>query len=262
MTDAGRGYRDKLELGGRTAVVTGGGRGIGRAVVEALAEMGARCVILAIEDENGRASAAELTAAGSDVRFEHLDVRDHEAVARTFAALAGDYGAIDVLVTCAGVVVQKPSADMTDADWRFVLDTNLDGTFWCAREAARQMRATGTRGSIVTIGSMSGLIVNYPQLQAAYNASKAAVHSLTASLASEYAGDGIRVNSVAPGYILTDMTKSVAPAELMREWSERTPMKRMGAPHEIASLVAFLASDAASFITGSTVVADGGYTVW
>jgi NAD(P)-dependent dehydrogenase (short-subunit alcohol dehydrogenase family) len=254
-------YREKLELTGRTAIVTGGARGIGRAVVEALTEMGARCVILGVEDDEGEATAAELTAAGAAVGYRHLDVRDGNAVAEVFAGLGAE-SAINVLVTCAGVVVQRSSADTTEADWRFVLDTNLDGTFWCVREAARQMRAAGTRGSVVTIGSMSGLIVNHPQLQAPYNASKAAVHSLTASLASEYAADGIRINAVAPGYILTELTRALLSEEMRAEWVSRIPIRRMGAPDEIASLVAFLASDASSYMTGSTVVADGGYTIW
>jgi NAD(P)-dependent dehydrogenase (short-subunit alcohol dehydrogenase family) len=224
--------------------------------------MGAKCVILGIEDDAGAASAADLSAKGRTVEYRHLDVRDLDATTSTFAAIREQYSSIDILVTCAGVIVHKPSAEMTQADWRFVLDTNLDGTFWCVREAVRQMQATTTRGAIVTIGSMSGLIVNYPQLQAAYNASKAAVHALTSSLASEHAADGIRINAIAPGYILTDLTRAVAAPERLAEWAGMTPLKRMGSPDEIASVVAFLASDAASFMTGTTVVADGGYTIW
>jgi NAD(P)-dependent dehydrogenase (short-subunit alcohol dehydrogenase family) len=255
-------YREKLELDGRLAVVTGGARGIGHAIIEGLREMGARCVILGLDDEQGSAAAAKLGATGAAVAYRHLDVRDHHAVATEFEQIAQIYGAIDILVTCAGVVSHKPTAEITEADWRFVLDTNVDGTFWCAREAVKQMQRTNTRGAIVTIGSMSGLIVNFPQMQASYNASKAAVHSLTASLAAEYAESGIRINSVAPGYIMTEMTKGGVSAEWLELWASRTPIKRMGKPDEVASLVCFLASDAASFMTGATVVADGGYTVW
>ena len=255
-------YREKLDLSGRVAVVTGGARGIGLAIVEALREMGARCVVFGIEDEQGRTAIDELNASGTVVEYRHLDVRDHEAVATAFEEVRQAYGVIDILVTSAGVVSHKPTSEVTEADWRFVLDTNLDGTFWCVREAVKQMLATNTRGAIVTIGSMSGLIVNFPQMQASYNASKAAVHALTASLAAEYAETGIRINSVAPGYILTDLTKSGVSPEWLKLWASHTPIKRMGNPDEIASLVCFLASDAASFMTGATVVADGGYTVW
>ncbi len=255
-------YREKLDLTGRVAVVTGGARGIGRAIVEALREMGARCVIFGIEDDQGHAAVEELNASGMVVGYRHLDVRDHEAVAAAFEEVRQAYGVLDILVTSAGVVSHKPTSDVTEADWRFVLDTNLDGTFWCVREAVKQMQETSTRGAIVTIGSMSGLIVNFPQMQASYNASKAAVHSLTSSLAAEYAETGIRINSVAPGYILTDLTKSGVSPDWLELWASRTPIKRMGNPDEIASVVCFLASDAASFMTGATVVADGGYTVW
>ncbi|HEY3924623.1 MAG TPA: SDR family oxidoreductase [Acidothermaceae bacterium] len=255
-------YREKLDLTGRVAVVTGGARGIGLAIVEALREMGARCVIFGIEDEQGHAAVDELNASGAAVEYRHLDVRDHEAVATAFEQVRQAYGVLDILVTSAGVVSHKPTSEVTEADWRFVLDTNLDGTFWCVREAVKQMQGTTTHGAIVTIGSMSGLIVNFPQMQASYNASKAAVHSLTASLAAEYAETGIRINSVAPGYILTDLTKKGVSPDWLELWAAHTPIKRMGNPDEIASLVCFLASDAASFMTGATVVADGGYTIW
>jgi NAD(P)-dependent dehydrogenase (short-subunit alcohol dehydrogenase family) len=255
-------YREKLELAGRVAVVTGGARGIGAAIVTALHEMGAVCVITDVLDDVGGATAAELGRSGPLVEYRHLDVRDASSVATTFASIVASHGRLDIVVTCAGVVARTPAADVTPAEWRFVLDTNIDGSFWCAREAARHMRATGTHGSIVTIGSMSGLIVNHPQTQAAYNASKAAVHSFTASLASEFAADGIRVNSIAPGYVLTDLARDGISQELLDEWAAMTPIGRLGEPGEVASVVAFLASDAASFMTGSVVVADGGYTIW
>ena len=153
--------------------------------------------------------------------------------------------------------------DTSDEHWRFHMDVNLDGLFWCCRAFGRQMLAAG-RGSIVNIGSMSGVIVNKPQPQAFYNASKAAVHHLTKSLACEWAPRGVRVNAVAPTYIETPLTRFGIEEnpEMYRTWLEMTPMGRVGQPEEIASTVLFLASDASSLLTGSIVLADGGYTCW
>jgi NAD(P)-dependent dehydrogenase (short-subunit alcohol dehydrogenase family) len=151
---------------------------------------------------------------------------------------------------------------MDDDTWLSVLDVNLNGTFWCAREFGKHMLERKS-GSIVNIGSMSGFIVNYPQEQAQYNASKAAVHHLTKSLAAEWAPRGVRVNAVAPTYIITELTQKVAEdPEIRKHWIDGTPMGRMGNPDEIASAVLFLASDAASLMTGSIVVVDGGFICW
>lgn len=251
-------YRERLELTDKVAIVTGGSRGIGLAVVTALHELGARVVVADVLDDAGR-EAADGFADGR-VEYGHLDVTDTAAVERFFADVVARHGRLDVLVTSAGIANHQSSLELDAEGWRRVLDVNATGTFWCLRESARHMREHG--GSIVAIGSMSGEIANAPQRQAAYNASKGAVHLAVRSLAIEFAQENVRVNAVAPGYVGTDLTRHGVPDEWWDDWVRRTPIGRLGSPEEVASVVAFLASDAASYMTGSVVVADGGYTAW
>ncbi len=255
-------YRDKYDLTGRVAVVTGGGRGIGFESSRALAECGAHVVIAELDEATGPKAAAELQGLGCSAEFVPLDVTRSAAVTAAADALQERLGRIDILVANAGIAKGSPGEEMSDEEWLLVLDINLNGVFWCNRAFGRHMLARGS-GSIVNIGSMSGLISNRPQPQSAYNASKSGVHMLTKSLGGEWAARGVRVNAVAPTYIATEMTRMGREnPEWMPTWLDMTPMKRMGEPHEIASAVLFLASDASSLMTGSVVVVDGGYTIW
>jgi NAD(P)-dependent dehydrogenase (short-subunit alcohol dehydrogenase family) len=193
----------------------------------------------------------------------HMDVTDSQRVTRVADEVVTRHGRINILVNNAGIArSETPAEEVTDAHWLNVLDVNLNGTFWCCRAFGRHMLSAKS-GSIVNIGSMSGFIVNKPQAQSYYNASKAAVHHLTKSLAAEWGARGVRVNAVAPTYIETPLNAFVKSNPAMYDaWIGGTPMGRLGKVEEIAAVVLFLASDAASLMTGSIVLADGGYTCW
>jgi NAD(P)-dependent dehydrogenase (short-subunit alcohol dehydrogenase family) len=255
-------YKELYDLTGRVAVVTGGGRNIGLATARALGECGARVIIAEIDPAVGNGGLGELRRLGLDAELVQLDVTRPKDVTAAADAIQRKHGRIDILVANAGIALNTPGEEISDEEWLKVLDINLNGVFWCNRAFGRHMLAAG-RGSIVNVGSMSGIISNKPQPQSHYNTSKAAVHMLTKSLAGEWAPRGVRVNAVAPTYIATAMTKrGMDNAEWARTWLEMTPMNRVGEPPEVASTILFLASDASSLMTGSVLVVDGGYTVW
>lgn len=256
-------YLEKFKLTGKTALVTGGGRAIGLGSVEALAEAGAKVIIADFDEKTAKEGQAAMKAKGYDVDIVIMDVTNPARVTEVADEVFKKYGKLDILVNNAGIArSETPAEAVTDEHWLNVIDVNLNGVFWCCRAFGKHMLAQGS-GNIVNIGSMSGFIVNKPQEQSYYNASKAAVHHLTKSLAAEWGARGVRVNAVAPTYIATPLNEFVkSKPEMYKAWLDGTPMARLGEIEEIASVVLFLASDAASLMTGSVVVVDGGYTCW
>ncbi|HLY27449.1 MAG TPA: glucose 1-dehydrogenase [Aggregatilineales bacterium] len=253
---------DLMNLTGRVAVVTGGGRGIGREISRVLGAAGASIAIAELDASTGEDAATEIRTLGREAIAVQTDVRRSASVESMVQQVVQRLGKIDILVNNAGTCINTPAETTKDEEWLLVVDLNLNGVFWCCRAAGQHMLERKT-GSIVNIASMSGSIVNKPQPQAAYNASKAAVIHLTKSLAAEWASHGVRVNSVSPGYIGTEMTKrGLSVKEQAQTWLEMTPMSRIGTPNEVALAVWFLASDASSFTTGSDLIVDGGYTAW
>jgi NAD(P)-dependent dehydrogenase (short-subunit alcohol dehydrogenase family) len=256
-------YLEMFRLNGRTALVTGGGQGIGLACAEALAEAGAKVVIADYNAGIAEEGRSAMQAKGYDVDVAIVDVTKPEQVTKAADDTVRKFGKIDILVNNAGIArSETPAEAVSDEHWLNVIDVNLNGVFWCCRAFGNHMLKAKS-GAIVNMGSMSGFIVNKPQEQSYYNASKAGVHHLTKSLAAEWGARGVRVNAVAPTYINTPLNAFVKQNPKMYDaWIGGTPMARMGEVSEIASVVLFLASDAASLMTGSIVLVDGGYTCW
>jgi NAD(P)-dependent dehydrogenase (short-subunit alcohol dehydrogenase family) len=246
---------DAFRLDGRVAVVTGGNRGLGRAFATALAGAGARVAIAARDQDRSETVADDIGALAVAT-----DITDEASVSAMLEIVTSELGPVDVLVNNSGTCFHRPALDVPDEEWRAVWDVNVDGLWRCSRVVGAQMVGRGT-GAIVNIGSISAQIVNRPQMQPAYNASKAAVHQLTKSLAAEWAPHGVRVNALAPGYVKTEMAPVDRP-EFRRHWIEDAPMQRYAVPDELGPSLVYLASDASSFVTGTVLVVDGGYTLW
>jgi len=254
---------DRFRLDGQTAVVTGGNRGIGRAIAGALAEAGADVVVANRNAESGEEAATELAEeTGVETLAVEVDVADEGSVEAMVAAVVEEFGAIDVLVNNAGIVVHEAAETMTVEGWDSVIDVNLRGTFCCSKHVGREMMASGG-GTILSVSSMSALVANHPQRQVAYNASKGGVEAFTRQLASEWAEHDIRANTVAPGYIRTDNTDQADAVDpnIDEVWRGEMLMDDIAGPEDVAPVALFLVSDASRYMTGACVVVDGGYTV-
>ncbi|MEJ2667275.1 MAG: SDR family NAD(P)-dependent oxidoreductase [Deinococcales bacterium] len=253
---------DLLDMHDQIAIVTGAGQGMGKATARMLSSLGATVIIAELNPHTGAATADELTHDGRQAHFVPLDVRDTASVQRLAEWVRGRFGRLDILVNNAGIVKNAATLETSDEDWLSVVDVNLNGVFRCCRELGRIM-VEANAGSIVNMASNSAIIVDRPQIQPAYNASKAGVAQLTKSLAAEWAPFSVRVNAVAPGFIDTSMTEAgQSQGDWIKFWLQNTPLGRLGLPNEVAPVVVFLASKAASYMTGSVVLVDGGYCVW
>ncbi|RYO77266.1 hypothetical protein DL766_003305 [Monosporascus sp. MC13-8B] len=255
----------KMSIKGKVVIVTGGARGLGNHMARACAEAGARAIVLFdANQELGDESAAELhQKSGLPVTFFKVDVRDGAAIDAAIESVEQQFGAPDVLVNSAGIADSNIKAETYDsAMFRRLIDINLTGSFLMAQAVGRSLMRAGKPGSIVLVASMSGSIVNYPQEQSCYNASKAGVVQLGKSLAAEWAKHGIRVNCISPGYMDTALNRVPALEAQKKIWRSLTPQNRLGAVDDLNGLCVFLASDASGFMTGSNVIIDGGYTLY
>ncbi|MEZ5666823.1 MAG: glucose 1-dehydrogenase [Alphaproteobacteria bacterium] len=251
---------DKFSMAGRVSIVTGGNRGIGRAIAQGLAEAGSAVVIAARDTARSAAAVDELRRAGATAMAVEVDVADRAALQAMLDTTLAEFGQVDTLVNNAGIGFHADALTLPDDDWQRLFAINLEGAWKASQIVGRHMVARG-RGSIVNIGSMSGMIVNRPQWHAPYGISKAALHHMTRSLAAEWATRGVRVNAIAPGYVRTEIA-STEYEDYRHYWKDEVPMQRYGSVDEIAPIALLLASDAASFVTGSVYVVDGGYTLW
>jgi NAD(P)-dependent dehydrogenase (short-subunit alcohol dehydrogenase family) len=254
------GVLDSFGLSGRRALVTGGNRGLGRAFAVALAEAGADVAIAARDESLSARVVSEIESRGRRGLAVQADITVRADVTSMVAEVTESFGGIDVLVNNAGIAIHRPALEIPDEEWQQVFDLNVTALWNCSTAVARGMIDAGG-GVIVNVGSMSAQVVNRPQWQASYNASKAAVHHLTRSLAAEWAPHGIRVNAIAPGYVKTEMAPVDRP-EFRQNWILDAPLQRYATPEEIAPSVVYLASPASSFMTGSILLIDGGYSVY
>lgn len=251
---------ERFNVKGYCTIITGAARGLGKSMAFALAEAGSSIVIAEVDMIEAEKTAQMLKETGIKAEAVYCDVRDTKSTKNCADETMKIFGRIDVLINNAGIVHHESAETVAGSDWAKIIDVNLNGVFYMSQAVYPYMKG---KGSIINISSMSGIIVNTPQNQASYNASKAGVIQLTKSLAIEWAHVGIRVNTIAPGYMKTEMTESFfadSSNEWVKKWMYMSPMKRPGLPDELSGMVLYLASDASSFTTGSVMTIDGGYT--
>ncbi len=249
-----------FDLTGEVGIVTGGAQGLGEQMALALAEAGADIVLADINIEQAQKVAEKIRNLGRECIAIKTDVSEPSQVENMVTKAKEKFGKIDILINNAGLVSNFPAEELSKEEWDRVIKVNLTGVFLCTQAVGREM-IKQRKGSIINIASMSGLIVNRPQPQLHYNTSKSGVIMLTKSFAAEWAKYNIRVNAIAPGYMRTPLVDKVYP-KYGKDWVKYIPMGRIGEPSEIKGPALFLASKASSYMTGSVLVMDGGYTVW
>lgn len=257
------GILDRMRLDGKSIYVTGGAQGLGKAMATGLAEAGADVAIVDINEEKAKATAAEIAqATGQKVIAVKTDVTDPEEVEVMVKTVVDQLGGLDAAFNNAGMCLNVPAEEMSYEDWLKVVNLNLNSVFLCSTAAGRYMLKQG-HGSIVNTASMSAHIVNRPQPQCSYNATKNGVIQLSKSLAIEWAKRGVRVNTMSPGYMGTDLTLSSPDLKpLIKTWNDWAPLGRLGKPEELQGMAVYLASDTSSFSTGEDYLIDGAFTAW
>jgi gluconate 5-dehydrogenase len=245
-----------FDLSGRTALVTGSSRGLGRAIAEGMAKAGARLIINGVDSARVDAAVADFRAAGHQADGVAFDVTDEEGVVKAFESFDAEGTAIDILVNNAGIQHRKPLVEFTTAEWRKVIETNLTSAFVIGREAAKRM-IPRKRGKIINIGSLGSELAR-PTI-APYTTAKGGIRNLTRAMAVEWAQHGIQANAIGPGYMLTDMNQALVDNPDFNTWlMSRIPSKRWGRPDELVGAAIFLASEASTYVNGQTIYVDGG----
>jgi len=253
-------YLNKFKLDNKISLVTGGAGGIGIEICKSLLNAGSKVIIADIDSKKSKKLLKKIN--NKNIEYYKLDSTSEKNIKSLSRFILKKYQRLDVLVNCVGICFNKEAEKVKKKEWDKVINININSMFYVCKEFGK-IFIKQKKGTIVNIGSNSGLIVDKPQPQASYNASKAAVHQLTKSLACEWSKYNIRVNAIAPGYVATEMTLlGRKKPHWFKYWIEMTPMKRLAEPSEIASVALFLASESSSYCTGSIISVDGGYTSW